>query len=199
MFLTKLKTFSKSEKNLRKSWDLTLLTVNSMTRFWKSLNVLKCKKLDACEPKGEAEFYTGQREEDYRAEINGGRDSHANCWTVDTPCHLHYSLCSITVQCKEAPRLFRMHPGVLGRLKEPIRKTQKINIKLGWTAEKHTKMYGNMIETLLYVVYFTLYKYFIKKKQWNSCNKPIIYISFALKFLIIKYFCKYNEYLASFL
>lgn len=36
------------------------------------LNVLKCKWLDAWKPKWEARFYMGQRQEDYRSEINGG-------------------------------------------------------------------------------------------------------------------------------
>ena len=38
------------------------------------LNVVKCKWLDARRPKWEARFYMGQRQEDYRSEINGGRE-----------------------------------------------------------------------------------------------------------------------------
>lgn len=36
------------------------------------MNVEKCKRLDAWRPKWEAKFYMGQRQEDYRTEINGG-------------------------------------------------------------------------------------------------------------------------------
>lgn len=39
----------------------------------KGLNVLKCKWLDAWRTKWEAGFYMGQRQEDYRTKINGGR------------------------------------------------------------------------------------------------------------------------------
>lgn len=39
----------------------------------KGLNVLKCKWLDAWRPKWEARFYMGQRQEDYRTKINGGK------------------------------------------------------------------------------------------------------------------------------
>lgn len=41
--------------------------------IWKSLNVLKCKWLDTWRPKWEAIFYMGQRQEDYRTKINGGK------------------------------------------------------------------------------------------------------------------------------
>lgn len=41
--------------------------------IWKGLNVLKCKWLDAWKPKWEARFYMGQRQEDYRTEINRGK------------------------------------------------------------------------------------------------------------------------------
>lgn len=131
---TKLKTFSKTKRNLRKSWDLTLLTVNSMIRFWipfgRGWMCWNVNSLDACGPKGKAEFYMGQREEDYRAEINGGKmEGGILMWIADR--WTHHATCiivSVASRCNaKRPRLFRVHPGVLGLLwlKEPSRNEQK--------------------------------------------------------------------------